>query len=310
MERAILDFAGDCKNLKYSRIITGQKSHPSIIKDKIKPPDYIRQFLQGGSHSNSNPDIGLLIEGKCVNVIEGKTFLMKPGDICIINGGMKNYESFYKKEIGYEIIWIIFSFAYKLKAFNAVYEPKTGYKIKSSITLKVNTKMMAMIEEIFVLPENGKHFDKTKEILCGWFDIIREMLEKKKYTKRGFTDELRKSYSVKAKRIEKGVKYIKLHYRENLKLKDIAAQASVSPSHFRFLFKEVYNDSLFEFIIKLRLDAACVMLKKPGLSIKQIANKNGYEDPYFFSRIFKKYVGVSPEKYRNKYLPAPLVFNP
>ena len=55
-----------------------------------------------------------------------------------------------------------------------------------------------------------------------------------------------------------------------------------------------------EYIIELRLQFAKNLLDNTNMSIKQISERVGYSDQYFFSRIFKKYLGISPQSYRNK----------
>ena len=53
-----------------------------------------------------------------------------------------------------------------------------------------------------------------------------------------------------------------------------------------------------EYIIELRLQFAKNMLSGTNMSIKQISEHIGYNDPYFFSRLFKKHIGISPQEYR------------
>ena len=55
-----------------------------------------------------------------------------------------------------------------------------------------------------------------------------------------------------------------------------------------------------EYIIELRLQFAKKLLDNTNLSIRQISENVDYSDQYFFSRLFKKHMGVSPQNYRNK----------
>lgn len=53
------------------------------------------------------------------------------------------------------------------------------------------------------------------------------------------------------------------------------------------------------YFIQLRMRLACRLLDLSGKPIKTVAMETGYRDPYYFSRVFKKSMGISPEKYRD-----------
>lgn len=92
--------------------------------------------------------------------------------------------------------------------------------------------------------------------------------------------------------------------RENLtrplSLSELARKAGISPSRYSALFKEQTGISPIEHHIRLRMQAACHLLDTTPMSIKEIAVRLGYEDPYYFSRIFCKVTGSSPTAYRSE----------
>jgi len=57
------------------------------------------------------------------------------------------------------------------------------------------------------------------------------------------------------------------------------------------------------YLRKLRLDQASALLNASNLPIKMIAEKVGYDDQYYFSRVFRKYIGITPSRYRSKSSP-------
>lgn len=77
---------------------------------------------------------------------------------------------------------------------------------------------------------------------------------------------------------------------------------SVSISRFNHLFKEVMGISPLNYYIRLRVDNASTLLECTDLSVAEIGKKVGYEEPFYFSQIFKKYAGTSPSEYRKKFL--------
>lgn len=98
--------------------------------------------------------------------------------------------------------------------------------------------------------------------------------------------------------IEKSVRYIHLSYSEDIDIPELARMENLSYSGYIKLFKRRMGMPPSAYIIKLRINAACDLLKSTDMCIKQVGVSVGYGDPHFFSRIFKKNTGMSPAKYR------------
>jgi len=79
---------------------------------------------------------------------------------------------------------------------------------------------------------------------------------------------------------------------------DIAKQYDLSPSHFIRSFKAAYGVTPNEYRQNYRVSKAMNLLKMTNLSVQDVAYQCGFEDPLYFSRIFRKRAGVSPTKYR------------
>lgn len=83
---------------------------------------------------------------------------------------------------------------------------------------------------------------------------------------------------------------------------DLARQSLLSPNSFMHRFKAQTGYSALEYVIKIRLDKARDLLLNSSLSVKEISNLVGYENPLYFSRLFRKTEGISPREYRAKHL--------
>ena len=83
-----------------------------------------------------------------------------------------------------------------------------------------------------------------------------------------------------------------------LAVEDMARQHKLSTSHFSSLFRKATGMPPINYFIHLKMQKACQLLYSNEVKIKGIAEVLGYEDPYYFSRVFKKSMGVSPEKYK------------
>ncbi|GGB91677.1 MmsAB operon regulatory protein [Marinobacterium zhoushanense] len=89
------------------------------------------------------------------------------------------------------------------------------------------------------------------------------------------------------------------HVHEHLALDTLADSVNLSKYHFVKRYKELTGTTPINHFIQLKIERACHLLDTTSNSINEIAFAVGYEDAYYFSRIFKKIMGVSPSQYRN-----------
>lgn len=99
--------------------------------------------------------------------------------------------------------------------------------------------------------------------------------------------------------LESTLEFMHQNLSESLRLEDFAQQAGLSISHFSEMFRSQTGESPMSYFIHLRIRLACRLLDLTDKSVKAIAGEIGYRDPYYFSRVFKRSMGVSPEKYRS-----------
>lgn len=92
--------------------------------------------------------------------------------------------------------------------------------------------------------------------------------------------------------------YINENYSEKITLNSIADSVGFSKYYISRLFKQHMGVTIIDYLIKVRLDKAKELLGKGEYSIKQISFMVGYSDPNYFTWSFKKYLGISPIKYR------------
>ncbi len=98
--------------------------------------------------------------------------------------------------------------------------------------------------------------------------------------------------------ISKTITFMRSRFSEKLTLEDLASFNTLSASHISLLFRKRTGMSPLDYFIHLKLQHACLLLLTTDSKIKYIASELGYEDPYYFSRLFKKYIKMSPLQYR------------
>ena len=96
----------------------------------------------------------------------------------------------------------------------------------------------------------------------------------------------------------KVAEYVKNRFAEKLSLDEIAEHVSLSKSYLSRIFKEETGESLSSYINKVRIDKAKLMLLDNGCPLVDVASLCGFEDQSYFTKVFKRLVGVSPKRYR------------
>lgn len=105
--------------------------------------------------------------------------------------------------------------------------------------------------------------------------------------------------------INSTVEYLRKHLHERLTVEDLARQADLSPRQLHRKFRDVFGLSVQDFLIKTRIQAASDALLHSDLTIAQIATDFGFCDQSAFTQLFRKHTGLTPLKFRRRYLPTP-----
>jgi AraC-like DNA-binding protein len=96
------------------------------------------------------------------------------------------------------------------------------------------------------------------------------------------------------------IDHLHRHYDESLRLPGLAEMAGLSVYQFDQRIRSLFHVTAGQYLVKVRIDAACQRLSTTGEQIAQIALSCGYSDQSAFSRQFKQAVGISPLAYRKK----------
>lgn len=130
----------------------------------------------------------------------------------------------------------------------------------------------------------------TSEQLFSWlYDLCVSACHKLDTSLKTYHDQL----------CESVLTYIRENYENcDLCLHDIAKYVNVSPAYLSALFKKNTKMSISDTISATRIEAACQCLKNSALTLKEISERCGYANQYYFSTSFKKKLGLSPSAYR------------
>jgi len=100
--------------------------------------------------------------------------------------------------------------------------------------------------------------------------------------------------------LRKIVYYMEAHFTNpNISLETLAENVNFSVSYISVLLKRKMNTSFVKMLTEMRMERAKVLLTDPTLKIIDVAEQLGYNDSYYFSHCFKKYMGISPREFKN-----------
>lgn len=257
-------------------------------------------------HCHDFIELVIILKGKGRFLIDGKEYPASEGTIILLNPGTQH------KSIPDADSYTVFTECYL--AFTDVEFincPKNFFPLFQDY--KIITKLPeAWKKEIFHLcnsiaaeansAEPGRYFILKAyliQIICllaRFQKQEREDLQKKDMNHRYEFMSFNKKYI-----IQQITKYMEEHYHEKISLDQIAANMYLSSFYISKLFKSETGDTPINYLISLRMQKAKELLDlDPERSIQSVAAAVGYEDAYHFSKLFKKYYGISPLYYKSR----------
>lgn len=128
------------------------------------------------------------------------------------------------------------------------------------------------------------------------FQRLRQLLDQKREIKAN--EKTENIYNFKGRIIHTAKQYLSLNYATT-NLEDTARYVNFSPSYLSTVFKEVTGINFSDYLIKLKMDNAAKLLMDVSYKTYEISELVGYSNAKNFTRVFKKYFGISPREYRN-----------
>lgn len=96
--------------------------------------------------------------------------------------------------------------------------------------------------------------------------------------------------------LAKALSLVHSKFNEPIQLSSIAEECQISASYLCRLFSEHLGTSFVEYLTRYRIDRAMLLLRDDRCSVKETSGLVGFQDPNYFSRVFRRYVGLSPSE--------------
>lgn len=253
-------------------------------------------------HEHSGYELHLIVRGKGSVTVDEKTYLLEPG-ILYITGPGKSHKQIADKN-------------------DPMVEYCINFEILRHTALPEQPKdLQAEIKEISEVLQKthfwiGKDIHNTYKLFDNIFDEIRNRysayyLSIQNYicqilinTARCYLNNKVSSYEAPPKNLDDKRRFIidmyMSDYFHNMSISDLAEKVGLSVRQVNRILLKYYGMSFVQRITYIKMEKAKMLLVNTGIPIKEIAQKLGYDDAGYFTRIFKKIYNVTPSYYRKK----------
>jgi len=272
-------------------ILAEYAAHPLIRSLYITDIGYFPQALH---HYRERPEGSLsyiimyCIAGEgWVRLNQNKLHLMHKGSIIVIPA---NTPHAYGSSESHP--WTIYWFHMRGENAPTFFEGIDSFTAPSQVSVEKSTQIIELFHESYELLEKGyslNHIIYVSQLACHLAALIRFSQQQPKMSK---------SRQIKHD-IEESLQYMSTHIEQQVTLQELAEQAKLSVPHYSMLFKDATGYSPIDYFLRLKIQRACQYLDLTDQSIKEISHQLSFQDPYYFSRIFKKIIGKSPSAYRD-----------
>jgi AraC-like DNA-binding protein len=151
-----------------------------------------------------------------------------------------------------------------------------------------------LFEEIFFTLKNGYSKSNLDYSITSFFHFLGSLK---------FLGAYRESISTKQNErdvVDDAIHFMRENIHKSLTLKELTEYVGLSISHFSTLFKAKTGYSPLNYLSQLKIQQACHYLDFTDMKINQISVLIGFDDPFYFSRVFAKTMSISPTEYRGK----------
>lgn len=251
-------------------VVTGIKC--VIMVDKNEYPEKVTEFKS----RKINNELIFHFSGECRVYFNNQVFKIPPETLRFLpEGNVDRY--IVERQIPGECIDIMF------------YTDRPVSDSAFIMNMQSNVKIAALFKRIFsvwVSKKDGYYF----ECISLLYKILSE-IQKDDYIPQ-------KQFEL----IKPAVDYISENFHKgNISVEMLSQMCGISYSYFKRIFIKKYRVAPKKYIIQLKINFACDLLRQEDFSLARIAETCGFTDIYFFSREFKAFTGITPGEFRRKY---------
>lgn len=258
--------------------------------------------LDLSQHVSGRHEFAFAVAGRWRLKTAERELPLTQGDLLLIDPGVDHVELPSDPPCAYEVCWCVLDNSYATLR-HTIFSPSEGIRDGPMIDLHGRTNVQSLAVAIGVEMGNQD---------WGWQQSVRALLRYLgciliRRVQRGQSILFSPAESPAVAHdpgawevIHSALAYCREHFREGLRVEDVARAVSYSESRLSHLFSAHLGQSVAEHVRSLRLAHARMLLETTDLTVAEIARQVGYGDPAHFTRAFIRFQQASPSDYRRK----------
>jgi AraC family L-rhamnose operon regulatory protein RhaS len=246
-------------------------------------------------------ELVIVLNGHSKHIVNNETSFIKKGNVFVINGETSHA---YQDPHDFKICNIMYrsemlhSIGPDLRSsngFQALFVLEPFYRNIHPYTSKLNLPIpglehVSSLIAVMINEYSGKLQGYQTMLISRFMELVVYLSRQYDHQEKGANSNLMHLANV--------ISYMEDHYLEPLTLEVIAAKSNISARHLNRIFQSYYQTTPMSYLLRLRLERACMLLKRTQLSVTEISYECGFNDSNYFTRQFTKMYGLSPKAYR------------
>lgn len=247
-------------------------------------------------HWHDGPELSVVIDGRMEYLVNDKRYQMEVGDCVFANSGaMHSGHAVDADGCHYLVVSFLtgaidgasdgfFAERFLGGVMDAQTTPSMFFDAKNGEVAKICVDIYEIINK------KGDGWELSiKGLLCHlWYSLYQEAKRQSAATPEN---------AVPVARIKKAIRYMNENYASKLSLEDIAAACNLSKSEFCRCFKRITRQTVFEYLMDLRIRKSIRLLDREGLSVTETALASGFSSSSYYTEVFRRYMGCTPREY-------------
>ena len=242
-----------------------------------------------GPHGHSSVDMVFRLGGTPLMFINGEWRELEHDRIWVFTPGAEHGEGYVSPQRAYSILWITPN--PQVTGFStSVYDTVRGDRVSVARWI-AETPVALQLWNVSQNPRLGMDLTEQAHFQALFMEAVYFMLsnpDSRQLCTASYHDAI----------VDQVRHHIETNYWQEMTLAKLAEMVRYSPGHLNAIFRERVGTPVLQYALAKKLEAARELLARPDLPVGRIASRLGFRDPLYFSRIFRKRVGLSPTKFR------------
>ena len=244
-------------------------------------------------HSHPYVEMFVVLDGTCCIEMDDKPFLATPLKFCYIKAGVYHMLTFPESSKPVVILWMAVK-GTRVRMHVTRYGVPGMQQFLDGKDIIVDNYLLEVIDRE-ISQKDLNYMEDTLYYLRAYWRMVLKGYSKLEAENEG------SSYWDK-KILNEVEEYVFNHISEKISLKDISDAVNLSPNYLCSFFKDLKKVNLFDYIHLIKIGQAKEYLASGSKNINEISFLLGYNDPFYFTKVFKRVTGKNPRQYRKDHM--------